>query len=266
MAIREAIVRKIMAIRDRIKARDVSIGTFEAILTTIREETGQPHDLLLRINPQYRETFYAVRALRGWQTRDRKRIEELQKAIPPIEYLRISITFSIETGTGHEPFFAEVTCDTVRKVTERRAEDETRVINAVIKMFWIMFDVQKALYDLTWLRDENKEQYDAIVKRKEYFQKYTPEIWEEAMDNFLNAIDQLKGFERDPDEYITKEAILKIGVEYFETTEAAEPKYPRVHVFIEKTKERAYTIEKDLLMAAESKFDILKKLRMEVGK
>lgn len=214
---------------------------------------------------EYRLLFYSLRAYEGWQTRDRKKILELKKVIPPYKYLRISLTFSIETGMGHEPFYAEVTCDTVIGLKEPEHTD--RVMNATIKLFWIMFDIQKALRDLEDVKDKDPKLYDRIVKRKEFFQKYAEEIFEYAMDNLLKVIIELGGLARSPDEYVTRQAIIKIGVEYFPAPEEAEPKYPKVHVIIEKgtSKETKgeWVIEKDLLIADETEIDMLKILDME---
>lgn len=225
---------------------------------------GYTHIELLRLITEYRLLFYSLRAYKGWQTRDRKKIEELKKVIPPYNFLRVSITFTIETGTGHELFYAEVTCDTVIPRTEEVASD--RIINAVIKLFWIMFDIQKALLDIEWLKDKDPKTYDKIVKRKEFFQKYATEIFEYAMDNLLRAIIKLGGIERSKDEYVTKQAIIKIGVEYFPAPDEAEPKYPKVHVLIEKgtsaETKGEWTIEKDLLIADKTTIDMLKILDM----
>ena len=265
----EPVLRRIMELEGRIKTRAETIAFIETRLAVTREERPQyTHADLLRIYPPYRRDFYAMRSFKGWQTRDRKLIEELKKVIPPYKWLRIVITFSIETGRGHEPFYAEVTCDTVVGAEETVAVD--RIVNATIKLFWIMFDVQKALYDLGWLKvSEKKEEteiYDFMVKRKIFFQKYAEEIYEEAMDNLLKVIIKLEGLARDPEEYVSCQAIIKIGVEYYPSPEEAEPKYPKVHVLIEKgtsaeTKGQ-WTIERVLLIAPETEIDILKLLAM----
>ena len=265
----EAVVRAIRILEERIRKRRETIEFIETRLAVTREERPQyTHAELLRIYPPYRRDFYAMRSFKGWQTRDAKKIEELKKVVPPYRFLRIVITFSIETGRGHEPFYAEVTCDTVVSVEEAVAVD--RIVNATIKLFWIMFDIQKALYDLSWLKDsekkEEKEIYDFIVKRKEFFQKYAEEIYEEAMDNLLKVIIKLEGLARDLEEYVTCKAIIKIGIEYYPAPEEAEPKYPHVHVLIEKgtsveTKGQ-WTIERLLLIAPETEINMLKILDM----
>ena len=265
----EPILRRIKELEERIKKRAETIEFLETRLSVTREEHPEyTHAELLRIHVPYRRDFYSMRAFKGWQTRDEKEIEELKRIVPPYKFLRVVVTFSIETGTGHEPFYAEVTCDTVIKAEEIAATD--RIMNAVIKLFWILFDIQKALKDLEWLKEspkrEEKEIYDFIVKRKEFFQKYATEIYEEAMDNLLKVIIKLEGIARDPEEYVTCQAIIKIGVEYYPAPEDAEPKYPKVHVLIEKgTSAEAkgdWVIERTLLMAAETEVDMLTILDM----
>jgi len=264
----EPILRKIREFEERIRIRAETIDYLESIQKITREEHPEftPMELMIML-PTYRHTAYSISSLKGWQTRDRKSIEELKIIIPPYKFLRVLITFSIETGTGHEPLYAEVTCDTVIGLDEPAAVD--RIMNAAIKLFWIMFDVQKALKDIEWLKDssrEAKEIYDFIVKRKIYFQKYAKEIYEEAMDNLLKVIIEFDGIARDSEEYVTCQAIIKIGAEYYPAPEEAEPKYPKVNVLIEKgtsaEKKGDWVIEKVLLIAPETEVDMLKILNM----
>ncbi|MBA7554343.1 hypothetical protein ES705_46957 [subsurface metagenome] len=132
-----------------------------------------------------------------------------------------------------------------------------------------MFDVQKALKDIEYLKDtskEAKEIYDFVVKRKIYFQKHATEIYEAAMDNLLKIIIELDGIARDSEEYVTCQAIIKIGVEYYPAPEEAKPRYPDVHVLIEKgtsaEKKGDWIIEKVLQIALETEIDMLKILNM----
>lgn len=259
----EAIFRRIREYEERIRRRAETIEYFETIVATIREEHPElTHYELLAINPEYRRTYFSIWALKGWQTRDRKVIEELKKIIPPIEAMRVRLTFSIETGEGHEPFYAEVTCDTVIGIEETAPLH--RLMNVTIKLFWIIFDIGKALKDLEWLKDKEPRLYDEIVRRKEFFQKYAEEIYEYAMDNMLLRIIKLGGLDRSPDEYVTVQALIKIGVEYLPAVPEAEPKYPKVRVLIEKgtSKETKgqWVIERLLLIADESKVNMLRRL------
>ncbi len=232
----EPILRRIRELEERMRTRAETIEYLESIQKITREEHPElTHMELMVMLPTYRHTAYSISALKGWQTRNRKEIKELKDIIPPYKFLRLIVTFSIETGTGHEPLYAEVTCDTVIGLDETVALD--RILNAVIKLFWIMFDVQKALKDIEYLKDtskEAKEIYDFVVKRKIYFQKYATEIYEAAMDNLLKIIIELDGIARDSEEYVTCQAIIKIGVEYYPAPEGAKPRYPDVHVLIEK--------------------------------
>lgn len=266
----EPILRQIRALEERMSARQDTIDYLNTILSVRREETGLSHAQLMLTDRAYRGSFYSVRALEGWQTRDRELIADLKKVIPPIENLRIILTFSIETGTGHEPFFAEVTCDTVIPAAmprEIQTEVVNRIVNAVVKLFWIMFDVQKALYDMEIMGLKGTEPYNFIVKRKQFFQKYATEIFEASMDNLLKAIIEMKALQRSRDEYVTKQAILKIGVEYMIAPKGAEPLYPIVDVLIEKGKNAEtkgeWVIKRKIQIAPTIDLDMMKLLEMK---
>ena len=263
----EPILRRIRELEERIAARQETIEYFEEILRVRREETGLSHIELFHIDPAYRGTVYAIRALRGWQTRDREEIEKLKKLIPPIKALKLTITFSIETGRGHEPFYAEVTCQTIISAdTPREQETEIvdRIVNAVIKLFWVLFDIQKALYDLEHLKGTSE--YDYMVKRKMQFQKYFKKIYEEAIDNLLKMIKNKGGLKRDPEEYVTTQAIIKIGLEVHPASPEDEPKYPTVNVLIEKGRSEEtkgeWIIEKQLIIAPKTDINIMEILEM----
>lgn len=266
----EDIIRQIMLLEDRIRKRQDSIDYFTTILSVRREETRLTHEELMATDAAYRGTFYAIRSLQGWQTRDQKRIEELKKLVPPIEYLRVTITFSIETGEGHSPFYAEVTCDTVIpryiSYTEQR-ERIQRIINAVIKLFWIIFDSFKEITkDVKVIWGVNE--YNDILKTAIFFQKYADEVQESAMDNLINRLIAHGALKRAPDEYVTRQSLIKIGVEFHYASMGAEPSYPRVHVLIEKGADKAtlgeWTIEKHIIIADTTNINILKILNMEV--
>lgn len=268
----EPIIRQIRLLERRVVAREDTINYFLTILQIRREELRLPHEQLMAIDTAYRGTFYAIRALRGWQTRDRQRIEELRKHIPPIKALRLVLTFSIETGTGHEPFYAEVTCETVIAADLPLATQNEiirRVMNATIKLFWIVFDAGKCVTKVK--RDLwGAEVYDTLLKRMLFFQKYAELIYEVAMDNFIEALIKLKCFEeRDVDEFVTRQAILKIGVEFQYALVTSEPKYPFVDVLIEKGKSAStkgeWVIEKGIEVAPKTEIDIMEILDMKVG-
>jgi len=264
----EPILRRIRELEERIATRQETIEYFEEILRVRREETGLSHIELFHIDPAYRRTVYAIRALRGWQTRDRKEIEKLKKLIPPIKALKLTITFSIETGRGHEPFYAEVTCQTIIPIDtsrEQQTEIVNRIINAVIKLFWILFDTWK---DVTKDKRDlwGAKAYDTILRRGIYFQKHAKTIYEEAMDNFLKALIKLGCLSRDPEEYVTTQAIIKIGLEVHPASPEDEPKYPTVNVLIEKGRSEEtkgeWIIKKQLIIAPKTDVNIMEILEM----
>lgn len=266
----EMIIRLIRELEERISIRAEMIAEREESMRVRREETGLSHRLLFSIDREYRGWEYSRRAYLGWQTRDRRQIEELKKVIPPIRAYRIILTFSIETGEGHEPFYAEVTCDTVISAEipeEKQREMINRIINAVIKLFWIVFDAFKCVMDdrkTIWGQTE----YDAILKRVIYFQKYATTVFEYAMDNLLKRLIDHGCLTRPPEEYVTRQAILKIGVEYHFAPEKAVPEYPMVHVLIEKGRSKEtlgeWVVEKKVEIAEETDVDIMIILDMKV--
>jgi hypothetical protein len=198
-----------------------------------------------------------VRALRGWIARDTKAIEELRRLIPPFKAVRIVLTFSVETGRGHDPFYAEVTAESLVDVAvpyAMRRAMVLRIVNASLKLFWILFDSDKAIAKdkrAAW----GDELYDRLDKVRSLYKYYValpvePEdigrmreildrhpyiALEEVMDRFIKALIRLGCFEeRSPDEFVTRQAILKIGVEYHYAMELEEPRYPLAYLLIEK--------------------------------
>lgn len=292
----EPILREIMRLRGRIRQIEDSIGLFETILESTREETGLTHEQLRIVDAGYRHTSNSIRSLRGWITRYKKQIEELEKQLPPPppppvkRMLRIIITFSIETGTGHEPLFAEVDSETIVDLYLPN-EDEIiyRVVNATIKLFWICFDSFKELmeeYRALW----GAEEYDRLLDTAIFFQKHAlipykidekllVENKRKGMDNFIKSLIGHGAFKREPNQYasrqvdsITKQAIIKIGVYHQLALDTQEPQYPDVHILIEKGKSaehhRDFTIERLLMIADETVvgevINILKLLQMAI--
>jgi len=182
--------------------------------------------------------------------------------IEKLRYLKTILTFSIDTGAGHErPFFAEVTCDTT---TQAGIEDEEilrRVVNAVLKVFFIVFDADKVVKTA-----EKEKDPDWLIKYKVYLQKHADPIHEveyrtvfiggrrervrRGMDGFLEILMDrildaiaINGVEY----FVTREAFISIGVEYGEANHDYE--YPTAHVIIEKTRPSRYAIERTLVIA-----------------
>ena len=260
----EDIIRRIRELEQKIKEQQEKIDYVQTILRLIQEEHPElTHSELLQL-PDYRRSWYAYMGLRRWLLTYQRELERLREIVPPYTHKRIRMTFSIETGKGHEPFLAEVTCDTVipRDMDEEHVIERT--VNAAVKYFWILFDTWKDVtkdMQVFW----GKETYSWIVRRAKFFQKYAREIQEEAMDEFLMKLMELGGLSRPPDEYVTTEAILSIGVETpIPEDRRAEPKFPKVHVFIDKKRKYAFRKEVNIIISEEKKFDILKKLGMEL--
>jgi hypothetical protein len=268
----EPIIREIMELEDRIRKREERIKEIEERMAKRREETGLSHRELYRIDPEYRSWANSVRSLRGWNTFDRKRIEELRKLLPPLRALYQIMTFSIETGRGHEGFFAEITCDTVIPYEASRAERRKimqRALNACLKYFFIMFDSQKCvnkyleaewgtpvysllkdIIDRYWnvysikVRVYTEEEAERASRYRELLSKHPNVITEEMMDEFIRTVRRFECFKRPLDEFVTRQSIIKIGVEYQFAPEGAEPKYPLIYVLVEKGKEKKTVVEK----------------------
>ena len=260
----EPIIREIMEIEERIARREAIIKELEEKMAKRREETGLTHRELYRIDPEYRSWANSLRSYRGWNTSDRKRIEELKKLLPPVRALYQIMTFSIETRRGHEGFFAEVTCETVIPYEAKRREIAERVLNACLKYFFIMFDslkcvtkdlaismpetykVMKDLIDKFWdvysvkirayMPEEEEKAEEVIRNYKEILKKHPYVIMEESMDSFIKSLSVLGCFARPLDEFVTRETIIKVGVSYDFASVDAEPRYPEVYLIIEKGK------------------------------
>ena len=162
-----------------------------------------------------------------------------------VSLMKLILTFSIETGGGHQPFFAEVTCDTILPsgIAPRSALEEEyikRIVNCVLKLFWIHFDAYKVVM----------KGMDRLQKWVSYIINYGRELEEWNLDEFLEAVMDMIAT-RDLEEYVTKEAIITIGVEY-ESESDARFMYPKVHALIEKKKTGTWTIEKTLILADET--------------
>ena len=169
--------------------------------------------------------------------------------IEKLKYLRIYMTFSIETGSGHEPFMAEVTCNTVvpPDLTEaERKEKERRIVNGVLKLFFILFDWNKIVY---------KGDPDELWRALYYLRDYARPVYESqrpprlGLDEFLMLpIIQRRIRSRSPDEFVTRESVITIGVEY-ESTPSLYPEYPEVHCYIEKVKKGHFKDERVIVLA-----------------
>jgi len=294
----EPIMRMIAELRDRIASlkrrleylreeEKILRAEYARALEAYRKAKPEEVPIALREVNRVRKELSTTWGAIGGTTREigrlTKRLEELERTIPPYKYVRWSITFSIETGRGHEPFFAEVTCDTVVEKEVTIGEIRSRLLNAVVKLFWFLFDVQKTLYDLELAGYKGTPNYNFIVKRKEFIQKHAvipKKVREAYMDGVFHKLKALDKESRkrgyvifpraDPEEYVTAQAIIKIGVEPpLPVPEDAEPKYPLVHLLIEKSRRRGepptWTVERLLAIAKHTDIDMLGLLGMTLG-
>ncbi len=181
--------------------------------------------------------------------------------IEKLKLLRVYLTFSIETGEGNEPFYAEVTCDST--MSSDLSEDELRdrirrIVNGVLKLFFIVFDGNKIVSTAEKTKDP-----DWLIRTLMYLQRYADPIFEKrpfeadeqrgGMDGFLTlrreGIDLARRIRmRGPDEYLTRESVIMIGIEY-ESTADIGYEYPDVHVIIEKVRIRRWHHERTIILA-----------------
>lgn len=178
--------------------------------------------------------------------------------IEKLKLLKIYLTFSIETGAGHEPFYAEVTCDSVvlpDMSEEMLQEHISRIVNGVLKLFFIVFDGNKLVR--TADRRDRERDPDWLVRTLMYLQRYADPIYEGidprrveqkgGMDGFLGMMmDRI--YARGLDEFTTRESIITIGIEY-ESTADTTYEYPYVHAVIEKVREGRWHQERIVVIA-----------------
>lgn len=173
--------------------------------------------------------------------------------IEKLKLLRIFLTFSIETGTGHEkPFYAEITCDSVVSpdLSEKMLEEHVRrIVNGVLKLFFIIFDGNK-LVRTADKRDRERDP-DWLVRTLMYLQRYADPINEiderGGMDGFIDMMmDRI--YERNLNEFTTRESVITIGIEY-ESTADTTYEYPYVHAVIEKVRVRKWHQERVIVLA-----------------
>lgn len=175
------------------------------------------------------------------------------------------VTFSIETDKGKEPPAVEITvCTNLPAASKRETERmERRIVNAVVKLLWVMFDIRKDTFRLT---TEQENEVASIVpfaygrmdlwpsakwvkrrrKGKEIDTLYLGVISERRLDRAIWRVDhylrQLVPPRRAMDrvgergekegKYFTSEHVIKIGVEYGEPDRKC-PRWPYVYVRID---------------------------------
>lgn len=181
--------------------------------------------------------------------------------IEKLKLLRVFLTFSIETGKGNEPFYAEVTCESV--VSPDLPESELRerirrIVNGVLKLFFIVFDGNKIVSTAEKTKDPNW-----LIRTLMYLQRYADPIYEKrpfdmdeqrgGMDGFLTirreGIDIMNRIHmRGSDEYLSRESVITIGIEY-ESTADMTYEYPYVRAVIEKVRVRHWHHARTIILA-----------------
>jgi len=259
----EAIVRRIMELEARNRVRRETISYFGDMyrgfeLEYYRAVEAADWVTMAVRSVDMRRAALSIRALRGWVTRYVRRIEELWRMIrKPPPFMRVVLTFSIETGEGNEPFYAEVTVETlIDRVTpaDTRESMIDRIANAAIKLFFIHFDGTKVTVKGEPLR----------ARLPGFWMRTT--ITEEQMDGFLAELIRADRFDRPPDEYLTRQSIIKIGVEYELARKEEGYEYPNCEIIIEIAKQKGQplkaVIRKILVIAKETVINILEILEI----
>jgi len=186
--------------------------------------------------------------------------------IEKLEYMQIELTFSIDTDVGHEIFEAEVHAETTFQVGMDETEIARRVVNAILKLFFIVFDGFKVVYVKKDVKDP-----DWLIRLLIYLQSHNFDpAYEkgpkEGMDGFLSIVmdrikDKIAAY--GPDYFLTRESFLSIGIEYGKAEFLYE--YPNVHVLIEKTRRGRYTVERTVIIAPSTSIYMDDLLEMPIG-
>ena len=157
--------------------------------------------------------------------------------------IAISVSFSIDTGGGHEPFACEVTGYTTVSVKEKdldTAVDEAvdEMEEFIKKILYIMYDIQKDIPKRHWIGEAAASIKRRLIWRVKFgrVDKGEVEKWWRMIERYIHY--------RARREYISEKA-EKIGVEYMMEE---MPEYPKVKFEIEQNKPsiRRYEFEVEL--------------------
>jgi len=260
---------KIADYESRIKA------TEEQMKEIIKSYPGKSELEVMRIDPWYRGFYYSRLSLLRWLKVYKTKLEELKKKLGAFMY---RITFSIDTDVSHgryTMFVAEITASTIHTKFEAVMY---RIVNACLKLFWVVFDSFKDLQ--MKLVDKRKligsETFDKLLSKAIFMQKHATEIDETFIDSFIKDMIKHVGsfgtfrygsvaIVREPEHYLTHETIIKIGVETLPPAIGVS-KYPKVDVEIEKVVPSVFEKKCLLNIAPSTDVDIIKLLGMEVVK
>jgi len=247
----EEIIRQIGEVEKRIAEYKERIEFLREMEKMLREEYRlAPPEMKMDIISQLRKVWGAIGANTRWLRYYEAKLEALKKLVPPIKYVELRITFSIETETGHEPIFCEVTIFTTVPYPLSKEQERNilyRIVNAALKFFYLHFDAYK---------DAGKKSFLGKVATQLMRKSL---LKEEEIDDFITAIMRYGGLTRPKDEYLTYQAIIKIGVEKLYATETTLPKYPETRILIEKGRTEETTelvIDKTLIIAKETRIDL----------
>lgn len=259
---------KVELYKERIKAIEEEMAKIRALYPYMTDSE------IIKINPVFRSFYYSklahLRWLRYYES-ELKRLEEMVK----VRFVKLAITFSIDTEVSHgelKPFFAEVCLETAIDEyisTIEEGEIAKRCVNFALKIFWIMFDALKDIgipgkYSIrgSYLKSKYGTFYDDVFKRVRFVQLSKTKIDEAWIDKLITDIIKMEGLSRtNLDEYVTRESIIKIGIERI-PVEEKKPAYPLVDLIIEKEN---YVIRRQGKIAKETEIDMAKILKIRLG-
>lgn len=250
------------------------VRQLESLMKDMEETTGKNKSELMH-EPLYRSTHYSWMSHKRWEIYYKEKLEELMGTIK-VSILPSRLTFSIDTNKSHgrhTDFFAEVTAITnVEHESEYEAIE--RIINACLKLFWVVFDSYKDLkkdYKNIW----GTEQYNKLLRMSMAISKKATVIEESNLDYFIKSMILTGSFKckgdigcpeyitrSSLDYYVTREKIIKIGSERL-VQEKQALNYPEVYIRIE-VKGRGIIKECKLIIAETTEIDMRYLLGMDV--
>jgi len=246
---------KIMELKRKLKATEKQMKEIAKLYP------GKTEEEIMKIDPWYRGFYYSKLAFLKWIGEYEKRLKELISKLKVVEF---RITFSVETKRSHgKPVIvmAEVTASTLCR--RFGAIRRYRVVNACLKLFWIIFDAFK---DIT--KDKRvlvgSEIYDNLMRRIRFVQRRAKRIREEFLDRIISDMIKYMGsFVRPREEYFTHQSIIKIGIEELAPSEEV-PRYSRVKVVVEKKEPSYYRRECTIRISRKTAIDMLELLGMRI--
>jgi hypothetical protein len=228
---------------------------------------------------------WSARSTEGYLLRVRERAgrwraelvdPETGRRVRALRIVMVRVTFSVDTKKGKEPPTVEITvCTNVPPMPRREQRRvERRIVNAVVKLLWVLFDIRKdTKYLPGWLEREvlevvpfaYKSMRDIEELRREWPRArltayYGAEgrevpvlslgvVSERRLDRAILRADRLlremglRVMGRPRGEYFASEDVIKIGVEYGPPSREC-PRFPyvsvRLHLRSPKGREREW--------------------------